>query len=171
MHRSRAMIAGLALLALAGCGSSADDPTNPPIKGNWTIETRLNTAQINNMNYGRDAFIAQGGGALINGVEKTDTKTCFEPQIRDDDSLIKTVAGHFLSCKIAESSMNGDQRHAIIQCGRGAQSTRIALDGSIGAEERRVAIVMTVAERKPSGTTQTTTLRLSQTAKRTGDCG
>lgn len=162
-----------ALLALlTGCGPSVDDPANLPRLGNWTIETKLGAVSVNNMNIGRDQLAGQAEGrALIDKVESTEEQSCVEPTINNDDDLLEAATSALDDCAIVNSAINGTSRHVELSCTLNGNPAHAVLDMTIDAESGYSRFRATTSEPKPTGGRNSTSIMISQTLTRTGDCG
>lgn len=155
---------------LASWFRPSDNPANPPRLGNWTVDTRVQTIGVNNMNYSRESFAATEEGGLLAGLETSTTKSCFEPAIKDDADLIRTAESSFGDCDVVESDGDIYGRHAVLQCRKGAQTMRVTLDGSLNAEDGQMRISVSMSEAQSTGSTETMTARMLQSWTRSGDC-
>ena len=157
-------------LTLSGCGPQTDDPTNPPLLGNWTIDTRVSSIAVNNMNYSRDAFAANGGEDVLDSIESSEIKACFEPAIKSDADVVDSAEDRFGDCTLIDSSGNASSRRASLTCEKGAQSLAVTIDGSMEEQSGRATFSVRQSEAKESGATETMSLRVNQNWARTGDC-
>lgn len=175
------LLGGLFLLVIAAVGflsagagggwfAASDNPDNPPLLGNWTVDTRVTSIGVNNMNYSRDGFAANGGEDLLDSIESSETKACFEPAIKDDSDVVDSAEERFGDCDLVESSGDAANRHAALTCEKGRQSLDVTIDGSMDQSAGRATFSVRQSETKDSGATETMTLRVNQSWTRTGDC-
>lgn len=157
-------------VVLAGCGPKVDDPGNPALLGSWTVETRVTSIGLNNMNFSRAGFVANGGEDMLKSIESSQVKACFEPAIKRDSDVIDSAENWFGDCAIVDSSGDAASRHATLTCERGGKTVAMTVDGTMGDQSGQANFSVRLSEVKPTGATESLSLRIAQTWTRTGDC-
>jgi hypothetical protein len=163
-------------LALGGCGAKKDDPANPPLLGQWTIQRkavglRKNGTSVPRAEYGR-TFLRSGASPA------GDTNVCTEPTLADQQWLADQIGSQLgRACRITEESHTGFSAQARGVCGEGRRGderpneTSFLHYADFAADAFSASVEATIRTDLPSGAAELTAMTVKIEGTRTGECG
>jgi hypothetical protein len=172
MERARGAL--IFILALSGCGVLPDDPSNIPLKGKWSDESRVMSVAVNGAAMRIEDFESFAGEPI-----KLPPKGefCGEPKFADRTEMQKLLRdGHASDCDVVSMDVNGAKITAKAQCTL-VNMPEVEGNATVTHDVRQKSdrvefdvVVNSVGRLRATGTGETVKLEIRRTMTRIGDC-